>query len=77
MTDWPLTISFVFAILATRATILLAALAIDWLVGEPDLLWRRVPHPVVMFGRVISALPRDVARCSMCYIAVSGLSGPW
>lgn len=54
MTDWPLTLSIVFAALATRATILLAALAVDWLVGEPDLLWRRVPHPVVMFGRSIS-----------------------
>lgn len=54
MTDWPLTLDIVFAALATRAAVLLAALAIDWLVGEPDLLWRRVPHPVVMFGRSIS-----------------------
>ena len=54
MTDWSPILGFAFAALATRATILLAALAIDWLVGEPDLLWRRVPHPVVLFGRAIS-----------------------
>jgi len=54
MTELSLTISVIFAALASRAAILLAALAIDWLVGEPDLLWRRVPHPVVVFGRSIS-----------------------
>ena len=34
----------------------MGALILDWLLGEPDILWRRVPHPVVMFGRAISAL---------------------
>lgn len=90
MTDWPLTISFVFAVLATRAAILLAALAVDWLVGEPDLLWRRVPHPVVLFGRAISAFDKRLnirqgvtgtgrqhrgLVAILCLVALAGLVG--
>lgn len=30
------------------------ALLLDALMGEPQLLWRRIPHPVVLFGRTIS-----------------------
>ena len=44
--------------IATRCGILLVAMAMDWLIGEPDTLWRRVPHPVVVFGRGISFLDR-------------------
>ncbi|MFD0917754.1 adenosylcobinamide-phosphate synthase CbiB [Pseudahrensia aquimaris] len=33
--------------------LLTIALALDWFIGEPDVLWRRVPHPVVLFGKVI------------------------
>lgn len=33
--------------------ILLAALIADWLFGEPDILWSRFPHPIVLFGKVI------------------------
>ena len=33
--------------------ILSLALIADWYVGDPDTLWRRVPHPVVLFGKVI------------------------
>ncbi|MCB1455582.1 MAG: cobalamin biosynthesis protein [Nitratireductor sp.] len=36
--------------------LLLAALVIDWVLGEPDWLWGRVPHPVVWFGRLIGWL---------------------
>lgn len=43
-----------FAGFATRAIILSIALGIDWIMGEPDWLWRRLPHPVVVFGRAIS-----------------------
>ena len=50
------------AVLAARAAVLLAALAIDWLVGEPDILWRRVPHPVVLFGRAISFMDKRLNR---------------
>jgi adenosylcobinamide-phosphate synthase len=38
--------------------ILLAALVLDWLVGDPDWLWQRVPHPVVFFGKVVSVLDK-------------------
>ncbi len=41
-----------------RAVILLIGQAIDALTGEPDALWRRVPHPVVLAGRLIDALDR-------------------
>ena len=45
---------FTLPALSLRATILLVALALDWLIGEPDVLWRRLPHPVVVMGRAIS-----------------------
>ena len=35
---------------------LAAALILDALVGEPAALWSRVPHPVALFGRLVSAL---------------------
>jgi len=33
--------------------LLIAALILDAVVGDPDWLWRHVPHPVVGFGRLI------------------------
>ncbi len=33
--------------------ILLAAIGLDRIVGDPPWLWQRVPHPVVMFGKGI------------------------
>lgn len=33
--------------------IVFAALVIDGLIGDPDWLWRRLPHPVVWFGQLI------------------------
>jgi adenosylcobinamide-phosphate synthase len=36
--------------------ILALALAIDRLVGDPAWLWRRVPHPIVLMGRLINWL---------------------
>ncbi len=41
---------------ADNAIILAAALLIDALLGDPDWLWGRVPHPVVLAGRVIATL---------------------
>ncbi|MEM6972379.1 MAG: adenosylcobinamide-phosphate synthase CbiB [Pseudomonadota bacterium] len=32
------------------------ALVLDAVIGDPDALWRRVPHPVVLMGRLISIL---------------------
>ncbi len=37
---------------------LVAALALDALIGDPDRVWRRVPHPVVWFGGLIAFLDR-------------------
>jgi len=39
---------------AMRAIILAIALIIDAIIGEPDILWRYLPHPVVLFGRLIN-----------------------
>jgi len=45
-----------------RAWWLLAALALDALAGDPEWLWRRIAHPVVLAGRVVSALDRRLNR---------------
>ncbi|WP_422023528.1 adenosylcobinamide-phosphate synthase CbiB [Roseibium sp.] len=42
--------------------LLLAALILDGIVGDPDRLWRRLPHPVVWIGKVISALDQTLNR---------------
>ncbi len=34
--------------------ILLLALLLDRIVGDPPALWRHVPHPVVLFGKAIA-----------------------
>jgi adenosylcobinamide-phosphate synthase len=34
--------------------LLTLAIILDAIIGDPDSLWKRVPHPVVLFGRVIS-----------------------
>ncbi len=34
------------------------ALILDAIFGEPDWLWRRVPHPAVLFGRLVDWLER-------------------
>ncbi|WP_026988140.1 adenosylcobinamide-phosphate synthase CbiB [Fodinicurvata fenggangensis] len=39
--------------MADVALILLAALVLDALVGDPDWLWRRLPHPITLIGRLI------------------------
>ncbi|GLR49165.1 adenosylcobinamide-phosphate synthase CbiB [Shinella yambaruensis] len=38
--------------------LLFLALLLDRLVGDPDRLWRRVPHPVVLFGRAIGLMDK-------------------
>lgn len=38
------------------------ALALDMLIGEPAILWSRLPHPVVLFGKAISALDQRLNR---------------
>ena len=73
MTDVSFIPATVTAILAMRAAILLLALAIDWIVGEPDMLWRHLPHPVVVFGRGISVFER---RWNM-RVGVNGRGRMW
>ena len=38
--------------------VLLLALLLDRIAGDPDWLWSRVPHPVVLFGKAISYFDR-------------------
>ena len=45
-----------------RAALLAVALVIDAVIGDPDFLWRRLPHPVVVFGWCISALEKKFNR---------------
>ncbi|MFD1694096.1 adenosylcobinamide-phosphate synthase CbiB [Roseibium aestuarii] len=44
--------------------LLLAALALDALIGDPDWIWRRLPHPVVWIGGFIRVLERALNRKS-------------
>jgi adenosylcobinamide-phosphate synthase len=39
-------------------TWLIAALLLDAALGDPPWLWRRLPHPVVLIGRAVTALER-------------------
>jgi len=41
---------------------LLLALIFDAIVGDPDWLWRRFPHPVAWFGHVINWLDKNYNR---------------
>jgi adenosylcobinamide-phosphate synthase len=40
------------------ATLLVLALLLDALLGEPDWLWSRLPHPAVLMGRLVQLLDR-------------------
>ncbi|MBU3261122.1 adenosylcobinamide-phosphate synthase CbiB [Roseovarius sp. PS-C2] len=40
----------------TTATVLICAMLLDALLGEPRWLWNRVPHPAVLIGRAIDWL---------------------
>ncbi len=42
--------------------ILAGALLLDALVGDPPALWRRLPHPVVLAGRVVALLDARLNR---------------
>lgn len=42
--------------------VLLAALVIDGVIGDPDWLWRRLPHPVVWIGKLIAWLDTSLNR---------------
>ncbi len=44
--------------------ILLFALVLDWYFGEPDALWSRLPHPIVLFGKAVSFADRRLNKFS-------------
>ena len=43
-----------------RLWLLLAAIAIDAVAGDPDFIWRRIPHPVAWFGAMIGWADRTL-----------------
>lgn len=56
-----------------RLLLLIAAIGIDALVGDPDWIWRRLPHPVTWFGTLIGfcdrAFNRDAASAGLRRLA--------
>ena len=50
------------AVFESRRMSLTAALILDAIFGEPDWLWRRLPHPAVLLGRLVGALDRRLNR---------------
>ena len=42
--------------------VVVAGLAFDALIGDPDWLWRRLPHPVAAIGSLIGLLDRTLNR---------------
>ncbi len=58
--------------------VLVLALLVDALIGDPGSLWKRTPHPVVMFGWVIDRLDAalnnerrsDTLRCTAGVLAI-------
>ena len=47
---------------ADLCAVLTLALLLDWLIGDPKALYRRVPHPVVLFGRLVGRLEAELNR---------------
>ncbi|MCX5493760.1 adenosylcobinamide-phosphate synthase CbiB [Kaistia dalseonensis] len=50
--------------LEARLWLVLAAIVIDAAIGDPDWIWRRIPHPVTWFGALIGAFDRWLNRDS-------------
>ena len=67
MTDFPFD---------TRLLMLIAAIALDALVGDPDWIWRRLPHPVTWFGALIGFCDRTFNRdtAAPCVRRVAGVA---
>ncbi|MEO0428811.1 MAG: cobalamin biosynthesis protein, partial [Pseudomonadota bacterium] len=38
------------------------ALVLDAVIGEPAPLWKRVPHPIVLMGRLVDVLDDGLNR---------------
>ena len=41
------------------------ALILDWFIGDPPGVWKRLPHPVVIIGKVIDFLDEKLNRASL------------
>jgi adenosylcobinamide-phosphate synthase len=69
----------------TLALVLLGALLLDAVLGEPPGLWSRLPHPAVLMGRLVDRLDHHLNRgarrrfrgmiCLFCLVAVALLIG--
>ncbi|WIY26497.1 adenosylcobinamide-phosphate synthase CbiB [Parasedimentitalea psychrophila] len=46
----------------STATLLVAALLLDAVLGEPKWLWSRLPHPAVLMGKLVNALDQSLNR---------------
>lgn len=42
------------------AAMLICALILDTIFGEPDWLWRRLPHPAILLGRLVSVMDEQL-----------------
>ncbi|MEM1371847.1 MAG: adenosylcobinamide-phosphate synthase CbiB [Pseudomonadota bacterium] len=56
--------------------LLACAIALDMLVGDPDWLWRRVPHPIVWIGRLIGWVD-DVQHRLFRSASLQFIAGLW
>lgn len=54
----------IWEVLAGQAALMLAALALDAVIGDPPALYRRIPHPVALMGGVISLCEKRFHRVS-------------
>ncbi|WP_299828197.1 adenosylcobinamide-phosphate synthase CbiB [uncultured Roseobacter sp.] len=69
----------------STAAVLICALCLDALLGEPRWLWDRVPHPAVMMGRLVGLLDnrfnignnkrRNGILCTIALVIVGGALG--
>jgi len=61
----------------SHAFILALALALDALVGEPDEIWKRIPHPTVLMGKAVGWADRQLnsgkGRLVTGGLAIAGL----
>ena len=56
--------------MAEHGMLLLAALILDWAIGDPQWVWRTLPHPVAGFGKVISLLDKTLNQEGVSAVAL-------
>ncbi len=54
--------------------VLVVAVVLDWLIGDPRWLWGRLKHPVVVLGSLIGAFDRHVNHGSSARRRVAGFA---